>query len=720
MSNSPFPDRARIDAHDKVCGRTTYSADLHFPGLLHAMTVPSTIAKGWLTEIDGAAALAVPGVIRVLTPADMPSPGDLTDAGRPLPMLEAAIAHLGQPIALVVAETIEAAVAGAGQVRATYREAPFTVAFDDPQIRCDDTPAPTLGNADAAFAGAAVTIEATYTTAANHHNPLELLSTTAVWNGGKVTIYEGTQASNVVKASVARSLRVAASAIDVVSRQVGGGFGQRGEVQRHTALVAHAARLVGRPVKFVMPRSQIFHNARFRPNVRHTVKLGATAEGRIVSAHYDTLQQNSRRGGYRADWYHAGPSRIYGIANYKGTSGDLRLDTPDPGQMRAPFEHPAAFAFESAVDELACRLRRDPIELRMLNDTKIDPQNGKWLTSRTLNACMTRGAARFGWSRRSPEPRSMQATDGAALGYGMAAGVYQAAMHPAIATLRVSANGATHYASAGHEMGQGLRTTIAQALLAHLPIDESRLSIVVGDTSAAPQHVTAGSWGTASSVPVAIAAAERMNAAMNEFLDGRVVPGNMHEQLARLRRPYLEVEVAMFAPGQGREHVARLRSGGTTIAGLHGTYPDFTCLSYIAHFVEVCIDRHTRQIRVPRVVSVADCGRVVSPRTARSQLHGGVVWALGAALREKSEVDARYGGWLNADLGEYFVPVNADIGEIEVELLDQPDYDANSAGVKSLGEIAMVGVAAAVTNAIFHATGVRVRHLPVRLEQMLL
>ncbi|WP_338665082.1 xanthine dehydrogenase family protein molybdopterin-binding subunit [Pararoseomonas sp. SCSIO 73927] len=720
MSATPFTDRARVDALDKVRGRTAYAADIPLPRLLHAMTVPATIARGRMTEIGVEAALRVPGVVRVLTPADMPPPpAPAQGTEPPPPMLVAEIAHRGQPVALVLAETLEAAIEGAEAVRADYAAAPFTVSFDDPGAVRTDGEAPTFGDADAALAGAAVRLEAVYVTAANHHNPMELLSTIASWSAGRLTIHEGTQNASRIKHDVARLLRVEPADVDVLSPHVGGGFGQRGEVPRHTAVVALAARLTGRPVKLVLPRHQVFHNSRFRPHVRHSLRLGAEASGRMVSAHYDSLQQNSRAGRYPAAWYHAGPSKAYGIANYRGTCGDIRLDTPGPGQMRAPFEHPAAFAFESAVDELAIALGRDPVALRMANDTAIDPSNGRWLTSRSLNACLAQGAERFGWSGRRAEPGSMTLPDGTRVGWGVAAGIYQAAMHPAVARLRVGADGTTRYASAGHEMGQGMSTAIAQALIRGLRIDPDRLHISLGDTSTAPQHATAGSWGTASSVPVAAAAAERMTAALAELLDGRQVAGNMHQQLARIRRPYLEVEVAMAAPGQGPQHIERMRAGGSAIAGLHGTYPGFTALSYIAHFVEIHVAPRIPLIRVPRVISVAECGRVVSPRTARSQVQGGVVWAIGAALREASEVDPRYGGWLNADIAEYHVPVNADIGRIDVGFIDEPDADANPAGVKGVGEIAMVGVAAALANAVHHATGRRLRALPIRLEQLL-
>lgn len=719
MTASPMPSLARVDAAAKVCGRIAFAADIQLPRMLHAMTVPATIARGTLSTLDIAAALAVRGVVRVLTPEDTPMPPARAGGPPPPPMLEREIAWRGQPIALVVAETPEAATEGAEAVRPTYAALPFSVGFDDPGGIRRNTEAPAVGDADAAFASAAATIDATYITTANHHNPIELLATVAVWSGGRLTIYEGTQNAARVKHDVAQLMRIDAAQVDVISHHIGGGFGQRGEVQRQTAIVAMASRLTGRPVKLVMPREQIFHNTRFRPAVRHRVRLGADAGGQIISAHYDSLQQNSRRGGYRADWYHAGPSRSYAIAHYRGTSGDIRLDTQTPGQMRAPYEHPAAFAFESAVDELAHALGHDPVALRIANDTRIDPINGKRMTGRFLVECLACGSDLFGWSQRQAAPRSMIAADGTLVGWGVAAGTYQAAMHPAVARLRIWANGTTRYAATGHEMGQGMSTAIAQVLLARLRINPARLGITLGDTTAAPQHGTAGSWGTASSVPVATAAAARMIAAFDELLDGRVIAGDMHEQLARIRRPFLDVEVGLAPPGQGAEHIERMRAGGMAIAGLHGLYPDFTAMSHIAHFVEVRVDPRLGRVRVPRVVSVVDCGRVISPRTARSQVLGGVIWGIGASLRETSETDARYGGWLNADLAEYHVPVNADIGEIDVSFIDEPDFDCNASGVKGVGEIAMVGVAAALANAIFHATGRRLRRLPIRIEDLL-
>ncbi|WP_318011565.1 xanthine dehydrogenase family protein molybdopterin-binding subunit [Mesorhizobium sp. CO1-1-9] len=395
----------------------------------------------------------------------------------------------------------------------------------------------------------------------------------------------------------------------------------------------------------------------------------------------------------------------------------MRLDRQHPGWMRAPHPQAACFAFESAVDELAYKLGRDPVALRLANDGRIDPRTGHPYSSRFLNECLDEGARRFGWSRPTPEPRSMTASDGSLVGWGVACGAYPSMMVAAVATLRIGADGRTRFAVPGHEMGQGIRTAIAAVLLEGLDIDPDRLEIAIGDTTAAPQHMTAGSWGTAGVVPAAAKAVARMRKAIADLLAGRRIAGNLHRQLATVRRPFLQIEVSELAPGQGPEALQSLRQGGFAVAGPE--YTNFTTMSYIAHFVEVRIEPNTPRIRVPRVVSIADCGRVISPRTAASQVRGGVVWAFSAALREATEIDPRCGGYLNNDLADYVVAVNADIGEIDVGFIDQPDPLANSIGLKGLGEVAMVGASPAIANAIFHATGRRLRHMPIRIEHLL-
>lgn len=720
MNTASFPDRARVDARDKVLGATVYPGDVPVARILHAMTVPSRIAKGTLTALDTSAAMRVPGVVRVLTPDDFPSPAPVSEDGPPPPppTLEWRIAYRGQPIALVVAETLEAAIEGAEAVRPSYAPEPFAALIDSEDSERDPGEDVVFGNAEVALSSAATTVEATYVSPTQHHNPIELLVTTAVWEDGRLMIYECTQSSAGTRGATARALRLDPAIVDVKSAYIGGGFGQKGGIgQRQTALVAQAAMLLGRPVKIVMPRGQIFHLATYRPHSRHHVRLGADANGKMTAAVYDAEQEQSRHGFFPCAEYHESTCRLYGIENYRGTAADIRIDRQPPGWMRAPHPQAACFAFESAVDELAHKLGRDPVTLRLANDSRIDHRTGNPYSSRFVNECLEEGARRFGWSRRTPEPGSMTASDGTQIGWGVACGAYPSMMVPAIATLRIGADGSTRYAVSGHEMGQGIRTAIAAVLLEGLEIDPDRLEIVIGDTTAAPQHITAGSWGTAGAIPATAKAVARMREAMRELLAGREIAGNLHRQLSTVRRPFLQIEVSEVGPGQGPEALQALRRGAYAVAGPE--YPNFTTMSYIAHFVEVHIEPRTRRVRVPRVVSIADCGRVISPRTAASQVRGGVVWALSAALREATEIDPRYGGYLNNDLADYVVAVNADIREIDVGFIDRPDPLANSTGLKGLGEVAMVGASPAIANAIFHATGKRLRELPIRIEHLL-
>lgn len=720
MSAPQFPDRPRVDARDKVCGTTAYAADRQFPRLLHAMTVPSRIAKGRLTAISSDAAMRVPGVVRVLTSRDFSAPRARGDDGHgppPPPPLNTTIAYRGQPVALVLAETLEAAIEGAAAVRPTFTTEPFSPVMESPNAAREPAEEVRFGNAASALANAAVVIDATYASPTQHHNPIELLATTAIWSGGRLTIHECSQGTSSVRRTLAEALRLDPSVIDVYSPTIGGGFGQK-DAQRHTALVARAAMLTGRPVKLVVPRDQIFHVAVYRPASCHRIRLGADASGKMTAIRYDAEHEQARIGQiFPADGYHEPGARMYGIENYLGTSAEIMLDRNTPGYMRGTYPQPACFAIESAVDELAYRLGRDPVELRLANDTRMDPRTGKPLSSRFLNECLREGARRFNWSRRSSEPASMTKPDGTQVGWGVASGIYPSNVSPAIATLRVGADGTTRFAISGHEMGQGMLTAIATTLLQGLDIDPSRLDIALGDTRTAPQHTTGGSWGTASVVPVAVAAAGRMRAAVLELLSGRQVPGNLHRQLAVVRRPYLQVQVSRLAPGQKAEVLDTLGDGEHSSAGPE--YPDFTSMSYSAHFVEVHVEPGTRRVRVPRVVSMADCGRVISPRTAASQVYGGVIWGISHALREATEIDPRYGGYLNSDLADYVVAVNADIGEIEVGFVDKPDPVANPVGLKGLGQVTMVGVSAAIANAIYHATGRRIRHMPIRVEDLL-
>lgn len=720
----PFTNIARVDARAKVTGAPIYGADKLPQGTLHAAFVVSTIVKGRVARIDNSLATNLPGVRHILThldAADLKSAGFLLAGGygcqNSFPFLTDRVAYRGQPVALLLADTLEQALHAASLVEVEYLEEAFsssirsegvtTIAQVDsplPQQLFRDTVA---GDALPAFAAASVTVDATYYSPPQHQNPIELIGTVAVWEGDQLTLYEGTQNSSALKFGVAQMLGIEPDRITVISPQAGGGFGQKNSLQMQTGLVAWAARIAGVPVKMVVPRAQLFHSASFRPESYHRIRLGADAGGRLSGALYDADAQSSRHDLFPMDYTNAA-ARLYGIPNFRGHQRIVQTDTQTPGYMRAPFEHLSSFVVDTAVDEMAAKLGRDPVEFRLTHDTDIDPITKLPLTSRKLSDCLRRGAEIIGWSSRSREPGSMRGSNGELVGIGVGCGCYKAATAAAVAFLRLSADGRVTVSVGVHEMGQGIRTALANALADKFGIDPMLVEAVIGDTRGVPQHTTAGSWGTATAIPAAMEAADKLFAELG--------PRPL-EELARRNLPHYDVMIERRAPGQPEQLAQALHAGRPAPFG--PVYPEFVSYSYIAHFAEVHVEPTTRRIRVPRVVSVVDCGRVVSPRTAESQVRGGVVWGIGAALFEASEVDPRYGGFLNTDIAEYIIPVNADIGRTEVAFIDEPDPLLNPTGVKGLGEVVMTGVAAAVVNAIWHATGKRLRDLPVRMEHLL-
>ncbi|GAA2726758.1 xanthine dehydrogenase family protein molybdopterin-binding subunit [Actinocorallia aurantiaca] len=726
MSRPPAPEGraarplARVDALGKVTGAVRFGADRVPPGLAHAALATATIGRGEVLSLDTAAAEAVPGVLLVLTrlaEGELNAPVFLMAGGTAAqslqPLLDDRIAYRGQPIALVVAETPHAAAEAASLVRAEYSAEPVSVHLDDggAEVR-EQTDVLSyyknleVGDADRAYADAPARIDATFDLPTQHPAPMELMSTVASWEGGVLTVHEGTQNAAAVRNGLAAQFGLEPERVRVVSPYIGGGFGNRNSLQVYTGLAAVASRRLERPVKLVATRAQMFHNSSFRPASRHRIRLGAGQDGRLVAAIHEIDQQTSRHDAFPASYTDAS-SRLYGVTDFRGHQRLVSTDVQTPGYMRAPYEHPAVFAFECAVDELACSMGRDPVAFRLANDTGTDPVSGLPFSSRHLAECLRRGADRFGWASRDPSPGSMRAPDGSLLGWGVASAAYKASSTPAITRIRLDEDGRLTVYAGGHEMGQGIRTAIVETVVRDLGVHEDSVSVEIGDTDGVPQPLTAGSWGTATVLP-------GVHAALVELRRRLGLPGSGHTGLPRAS---LEVEATHLAPGQPAEALDRVRAGALAPAG--PVYPGFTAFSFAAHFVEVRVEPTTRRVRVGRVVSVVDCGRVASPVTAESQVRGGVIWGIGAALREHSEAEPRHGGFLNADLAEYTVPVNADVPGLEVEFVDLPDPLINPLGVKGLGEVSMVGVSAAVANAVHHATGHRARHLPIRLEDLL-
>ncbi|MGP4053071.1 xanthine dehydrogenase family protein molybdopterin-binding subunit [Streptomyces sp. 2A115] len=723
------PDLRRVDAHEKVTGTARYGADRVPDDLAYAMFALATIGKGRTVAIDTAAAEAVPGVRLVLTrfnEDELRGPGFLMGGGFAFqslqPLLSDVVAYRGQPIALIVADTLVAATEAAELVRARYETEPFAVGIDDEGatsvLQEEAIPLPWLadvkvGDAETAYAASPVQIDETYLHPAQHQVPIELISSVVEWQGDGLVVHESTQNAGALRHGVATQLNLDPADVDVISPYIGGGFGSRNALQPHIGPLALAARRLMRPVKLVIPRPQTFHTGSFRPVSRHRIRLGADPSGRLLAALHDTEHQTSRHDLFPA-MYTEMTSRLYAVPNFGGRQRLVQTDIQTPGYMRAPHEGPASFAFESAIDALAYATGQDPVELRLANDTATDPVTGLPFSSRHLAQCLKRGAERFGWERRDPRPGSMRAPDGSLVGLGVAAGAYPVMVAPAVARMSAAADGRVTVGVDGHEMGQGIRSAIALLVAEDLGVRVQDVVVRVGDTRFAPQHLTAGSWGTATALPAVHKALGELRRQLGTGDTGTV---DVAAAVRATGHGSPEVEVTSLGPGQPPEMLDRSRAGLTAPAG--PVFPDFTAFSWVAHFVEVRIEATTRRISVPRALCVADCGRVASPVTAASQVRGGVIWGISQALRESSEVDPRFGGFLNTTLEEYPVLVNADIQEIDFDFIDEPDLLLNDVGVKALGEVTMVGAAAAVANAVFHATGQRHNRLPIRIEHVM-
>jgi len=703
----------RQDGADKVRGKPIYAADDARAHMAYALPLLATVGKGRITRIDTSKAEAIPGVILVLTYKNMEKlkPMRFLFAGGQgaqslQPLQSDAVAYRGQVVALLVANTVEAAHEAIGLIDVEYAAVPFSVELDSAggESVVQAVAAPyfkdmVAGDAAQALASAGVVVDQTYSTPTQHHNAMELLSTVAEWQGNRLLVHEGTQNAQAMAVGLALQLGMDPQNVRVTAPYVGGGFGGRNSLAPHTVLAAVAARRTRRPVKLVLPRDQGFYDIPFRPAARHRIRLGADQNGKFVAAIHDVHAQTSRFDLFPFTGAETS-ARLYGFPSFGSTTTLVKLDTQTPGFMRAPFEMSSAVAMEGAVDTLAYQLKRDPVQLRLANDTQVDSISGKPLSSRHLNECLERGAKRFGWERRNAQPGSMRDADGTLLGWGVACGAYPGYIAPTRATVQLKADGSAVVWVGGHEMGQGIRTSIALVAAERLGIDPRKITVIIGDTIAPPQHLTAGSWGTATATPAVLKACDAA--------------------LARRKSSGKQEAVGKtdsLAPGQTPDAMAHALQGVVAAGGPE--FPDFVTFSYIAHFVEVRINPRLPRARVSRVVSVVDCGRVVSRRTASSQIYGGIVWGIGAALTEQSEIDPRFGGFLNTNIAEYAIPVNADMGTFDVDFIDAPDLKFNPIGAKGLGEVASVGVAAAIVNAIYHATGKRVYDLPITIEKLM-
>lgn len=745
---APLP---RVDARLKVTGEARYAADIPVANLAYGVLVTSDIARGTVKSVDLAAARATPGVLSILSFGDAaelehPSFGAASFTAL-APLAEPRIWHDGQIMALVVAETFQAAEEAAAKVSAEYAAEPPTADLDSPGTEviaaAGKTPMlkkdPVSGNFEPAYQSAEVIVDAEYRTPTQTHNPIELFSTTAVWSDGQLTVYEPTQAVYGFRGEIARQLKMDVAKVRVVSPFVGGGFGSKGPITPRTAIVALAAKRLNRPVRCVVSREQGFTTQPYRAPTRHRIRLGASRDGKITAFSHEGWELTSRTDNFAAAGTQT-TTRLYGYGAVSSKVYCVKADRQTPAYMRSPPEVPYVFAVESAMDELAVALGIDPIELRLRNDATHDAVDGKPYSSRSLKDCYREGAAAFNWSARNPRPKSMRDGDWL-IGIGCATAVYPTNVGAAAARVRLGADGKVRVQVASQELGTGIRTVAGQMAAERLGVPLSAVAVETGDTNLPPAPVSGGSNSTASVCSAVLKACDQIRGRMFTGLtgarsgpfagrdprslslrDGAVVAGEgqmlpMKETWAALNAGALE-EYAEYVPhGAPPDAIAKLYGGRSSLVRAEDR--DAITFAYGAEFVELRIHARTREIRVPRLLGAFAAGRIMNTRTARSQLMGGLIWGMSAALLESTELDPRSARTVNRDLQDYLVPVNADVGDVQVIMLSEVEPSANPAGVKGIGELGNVGTNAAVANAVFHATGVRLRSLPIRLEHLL-
>ena len=668
----------RIEGREKVTGEAVYAFEHAPEGVAYAAIVTSSVARGMVRRIDAEPALSLPGVLGVLSAENAPS---LPGAEGELAVLQSpAIAYRGEIVAAVVAETLETARHAAELVRVDEDAAPHDVVLrpDHPGLYRPDKVNPNYptdtedGDVDAALAGAAVRVDETYSTPTEHNNPMEPHATVAVWEGDGLTLYDSNQGAwNVVRA-IAKAFAIDEERVHVISPHVGGGFGSKGTPRPHVVLAAMCARQVGRPVKLAVTRQQMFTLTGYRTPTIQRMRLGADRDGRLAAIVHDVAEQTSTVQEFAEQT--ALPTRMmYASPTRRTTHRLVALDVPTPSWMRAPGECPGMFALESAMDELAVACGLDPIELRIRNEPEIDPETGNPFSTRNLVQCLRQGAERFGWDGRG-EPGARR--DGRWLvGTGVASSTYPARRVGSTAHGRAEADGTFTIRITASDIGTGARTALTQIAADALEVPLERVRVAIGDSESGQAMIAGGSMGTASWGAAVVKACERLRAGETE----------------------VHVDTADDPdPGEG-----------------------FAKHAFGAQFVEVRIDPGTGEVRIPRALGMFACGRIVNPSTARSQFLGGMTMGISMALFEETLIDAALGGYVNHDLAGYHVPTNADIGEIEAEWIDEEDFRVSPMGAKGIGEIGIVGTAAAVANGVFDATGVRFRDLPITPARIL-
>lgn len=693
---SPIPPSVesglqRIEGPEKVTGRALYAAEYRAEDVAYGAVVQATIGRGEIEAIDTSQALALPGVLAVLSHENAPRLESVDD--HELEVLQSSrVAYRGQIVGLVVADSLEQARQASGLVRVVYRPEPHAVELreDDPALYRPPRVNPNFetdteqGDVEAALTGAAFSLDHTYRTPACHNNPMEPHATLASWEGDRLLLYDSNQGSGPVRDVVARAFALDPERVRVVTRHVGGGFGQKGTARPQVMLAVMGSRATGRPVKLAVTRQQMFAFVGYRTPTIQRLRLAADAEGSLTAISHEVVEQTSTVREF-AEQTAVATRMMYAASNRRTRHRLARLDVPTPAWMRAPGECPGMYALESAMDEMAMACGLDPVEFRIRNEPEVDPEEGVPFSSRNLVACLREGARRFGWQPRDPRP-GVRRSGRRLIGTGMAASTYPARTRPSTAVTRVDEAGRYTVLINATDIGTGARTALTQIAAEHLQAPVDRVQVEIGDSSLPRAPLAGGSMGTAS-WGTAVAIACRDLRRMLEDRDLAVPEGG------------LEARVDTTQEVNGQARLSRHAFG--------------------AQFVEVSVDVDTGEVRVPRMLGVFACGRIINPRTARSQFIGGMTMGLSMALQEESIMDPHFGDYVNHDLAGYHVAACADVGEIDVSWVEEEDSQLNPMGAKGIGEIGIVGTAAAVANAVHHATGIRIRDLPIRLDKLL-
>ncbi|MFI2367934.1 xanthine dehydrogenase family protein molybdopterin-binding subunit [Streptomyces sp. NPDC018833] len=684
-------DAVRREARDKVTGRARYAAEADPPGRAYAWPVAAGIPRGRVTSIDSGPALALPGVLAVLTHENAPRLEPCDDATLAV-LQDARVPHRGWYVALVVADTLENARAGAAAVGVSYEAEEHDVRLtgDRPDLY---TPQEAnggypgvreRGDVEGAFAAATVRVDATYTLTALHNHPMEPHASTAEWRDGRLTVHDSSQGGGIVREVLATMFGMDRHDITVVSEHVGGGFGSKGTPRPQVVLAAMAARHTARPVTLALPRRQLAAVVGHRAPTVHRVRIGAGPDGVITALEHDVVTHTSRVREFVEQA--AVPARVmYTSPNSRTVHRVAALDVPSPSWMRAPGEASGMYALESAMDELAEATGIDPVELRMRNEPDVEPDSGRPFSSRGLVACLREGVRRFGWEGRDPRPGVRWEGD-LLLGTGVAASTYPVLISPSRASAQADADGTYRIAVNATDLGTGARTVLAQIAADALgaPLESVRIDIGSTDLPAAP--LAGGSAGTASWGWAVHKAASALAVRLTRL------PGGV--------------------PGGGLTVTADTKAETSQ-------EPPYARHAFGAVFAEVQVDAVTGEVRVRRLLGIYAAGRILNSRTARSQFIGGMTMGLGMALTEGSTMDPVFGDFAECDLALYHVPVSADVPVVQADWIEEDDPHLNPMGSKGIGEIGIVGTAAAIGNAVHHAVGARLREPPLTPDKVL-